>query len=46
MDLYWGHTMIVLPWYVVAIGACLAVAVLVALVVLVVALLGRGRPRQ
>jgi hypothetical protein len=46
MDLFWGHTMIVLGWPHLVIASCLVLAVFAALVVLVVVLLQKTRPRQ
>ena len=45
MDIFWHDTMIVVPWYLVAVAGTLALAVLAAAVVFVGALLRRTRPR-
>ncbi len=45
MDVFWHDTMIVIPWYLVAVAGCLLLAVLGAVVVLVGALLRRTHPR-
>lgn len=45
MDVFWHDTMIVIPWYLVAVAGTLVLAVLAAAVVLVGALLRRARPR-
>lgn len=46
MDLFWGHTMIVLGWPHLVIAGCLVLAVIVALVLAVAALLRKPRLRQ
>ena len=46
MDLFWGHTMIVLGWPHLVIAGCLLLAIVVALAMLLGAMLRKTRPRQ
>lgn len=45
MDIFWGHTMYVIPWYLVLVAGCLVLGVLVALGILFAGLLGQTRRR-
>ena len=45
MDIFWGDTMYVIPWYHVLVAGCLVLGVLVAGGILFAGLLGKGRRR-